>query len=258
MTTLGSEIGSLLHRVKERAETTKVARNGNPPTTSSKAEREEAPGRTDPKIAGWPEKMKRAGIPPRYIEAHLETNCQIYRDQERKVEALTMAEELAQNGVIEQRGRQRFCLVIRGDFGSGKTWLGTAAFKALLYEASSGLWTKYWDFIDDVQGSYSEGNTLRVRRKYQGAPVLMMDDLGDLKMDETTDRRMNLYKVLDCRNDHFRPTIITTNLSGQRLRGQFGDRTWERIKEMAALVNMEGKNLRDGGLGENYPKPCRS
>lgn len=197
----------------------------------------------------WQNLMDGAGIPPRHQEAHLKRNCGALWNYEEKRTALSLAQELVENGHILQRDRKRYCLLIKGDFGTGKTWLATATFKEMLWRERSGLWTKYWAFIGDIQDTYgTDRSTMNTRRKYQHTPVLMLDDIGDLQNDETQDRRYNLFKVLDHRNDHLLPTIMTTNLGKARLIEQFGERTWERIKQMAALSSMEGDNLRDNPI----------
>jgi DNA replication protein DnaC len=193
--------------------------------------------------------MEIAGIPPRYQEAHLATNCTPLESAIGKDQALAQARRWSSDGYVTQRGRDRFCMLVTGGYGVGKTWLATAAFKELLWRSPSGIWRKFHAFIREIQGCYSDGSSDRVDevlRRYQRTPVLMLDDVGDLTVGtETDDRRRLLYEVLDVRNDYLLPTIITTNLNDEELAAQFGERTFERVKEMAALVGMSGKNYRD-------------
>lgn len=62
---------------------------------------------------------------------------------------------------------------------------------------------------------------------------------------QSDDRRRLVYEVLDARNDQLKPTIITTNLTDGELAEQFGERTFQRIMEMCAMVEMQGVNLRN-------------
>lgn len=192
--------------------------------------------------------MRRTGIPKRFQRAHLST-CERYADEPGKQRALELATEFARERRLVQRDRTRFCLLLSGDFGTGKTWLGTAVFQELIWSGNrQGLWRKFHSFIREVQGTYSAAarrSVDEVLGAFQKTPVLMLDDVGDLTQKvQTDDRRRLLYEVIDARNDQLLPTIITTNLDEQQLTQQFGARTFERLLEMAALVGMTGKNLR--------------
>lgn len=202
----------------------------------------------------WIVTMGRAGMPPRYQEAHLSTNCDAYAEERGKAKALESARSWAFEEKIIQRGRDRSCLLITGEFGGGKTWLASAAFKTVLNRKRSGMWRKFYQFVREIQGTYgrsSKETVDEVIRRYQKAPVLMLDDVGDLEIEvQSEDRRRLFYEVIDARNDHFLPTIITTNLSPDELAAQFSERSMERVLEMCAMVSMEGKNLR-----VDRPKP---
>lgn len=197
------------------------------------------------------EVLREAGVPPLYATASLSENCQRYADDADKENALVRATELAQHGFVMQRNRDRFCLLLSGDFGTGKTWLATATFKERLWrliasgKKPEGLWRPFYSFIREVQETYEGGSTGAVLKHYQSVPVLLLDDVGDLeRAEETHNRKQLLYEILDHRNMWLLPTIMTTNLSGDNLGEQFGGRIMQRIVEMSALVTMNGANLR--------------
>lgn len=143
-----------------------------------------------------------------------------------------------------------------GDHGTGKTWLATATFKHLLWHSTgkSAIWTKFYDFIREVQSTYSPAAQTTVKRvlgRYQHTPILLLDDVGDLTVEEQTeDRRRLLYEVLDKRNDEMLPTLLTSNLSPKKFQEQFGERTLERVIEMAAMYRMEGRNFRQNPISD--------
>ena len=157
------------------------------------------------------------------------------------------------HGTIMQRDQARHSIFLSGSFGSGKTTLGVAALKALCWarvETGRGdaapTFEKFYTFTRCVQAGYSDGTASATLQGIQRAPLLMLDDVGDLERSrtETDDKRALLYEVLDYRSDHFLPTILTTNLSADGLSEAFGARTFERILEMSALIELGGENLR--------------
>lgn len=203
----------------------------------------------------WQLILERSGIPPRYQRAHLATNCAEYANDDAKKRAHEAARDLANTGRVTSRGAERFALLLTGPYGTGKTWLATGAFKAILARTPSkaGLWRKFYGFVRDVQATYARGSEKssdEVIGQFQRAKVLLLDDVGDLNAPgETEDRRRLLYEVLDYRNDHLLPTILTTNLTGDAIAQQFGERTMQRVLEMCAMVAMEGRDYRGDPTG---------
>lgn len=229
------------------------------------AEQEEPdPAHTHPgKQIAWQDKMGDVGILPKFQDAHLSSNCAWMQEHETKRLALNVALRFSSrsNGeyFIERDGVRYHSLLFTGGFGTGKTWLATATFKRILYSLlqqearrATGLWRRFYTFIGECQSTYSpsaDSTLIEVLSSYQNADILLLDDLGDLKKDvETNDRRELLGRVIDHRNDSFLPTIMNTNLSVPQLKEQFGERTFERVKEMAVFVKLEGANLRDNAI----------
>lgn len=213
--------------------------------------------------------LEAAGLPSRYMEADLDS-CAIYRSEERKQKALVAAVSFAKRRKAIQRDRTRSCILLAGDFGVGKTWLASAIFReisvslieewrdkqrrdtsmqALNIKKPMPMWRKFYTFVREVQATYSpraEETSHAVLTRYQTTPLLLLDDVGDLEKGakETDDRRRLLYEVLDARCDNVLPTILTTNLKDGHLKEQFGERTFQRLLEMCAMYEMNGKNLR--------------
>lgn len=210
---------------------------------TSSEERQEAQRRA------WVEVMNRAGIPPRYHRAHLLHNCAGWSEDAGRSMAYSVSIQFADKGTVTDRGRERFALFLTGDYGTGKTWLATAAFKNILARDKTGMWRKFYAFVREVQACYGRAATEgadAVISRYQRTALLLLDDVGDLgKGQETEDRTRILYEVLDYRNDHLLPTIITTNLMPDEMEVQFGARTFQRVLEMSAFVEMAGENLRE-------------
>jgi len=197
-----------------------------------------------------------SNIPPRYRPAELGSNCKRYESMDGKAIALELALELAATGFIAEERSNKHALFLCGFFGVGKTWLATAILKWYVWyhldEFSKNnlpAWTKFHAMIREVQACYSPAatqDTLSVIRKYQKAPFLVIDDVGDMEAGgETEDRRRILYEVIDYRNDYQLPTTLTSNLDPDQMTGHFGARSMQRIIELCSFEQMGGENLRE-------------
>lgn len=200
-----------------------------------------------------------AGIPPRYDEAHLERSCAKYAEMDGKAFAYSVARTFSKHGFRIDRGGRRYALFLGGALGRGKTWLATACLKQMIWNALSGgntlarvehaIWIKFHSLIREVQACYNPGatrSTHEVITRYQRCPLLLIDDIGDFEArGETEDRRRILYEVIDYRNDHMLPTIMTSNLTLDQLEEHYGQRSMQRFLELSSFVLMEGENLRE-------------
>ena len=192
----------------------------------------------------------RATIPPRYQAYTLSQMRQHFTDPS-KIAGVDACRELAKRGAVMDRGADRYCLMLAGGFGTGKTTLATAAIKELAWERTKlgeevdMRWLKFYDFVRSVQSGYGDGTADEIMRSVQRCSVLLLDDVGDLERGAETDNKRDLlYQVVDFRNDYLLPTVFTSNLLPADLATQFGQRTFERIMEMCAFVEVGGQNLR--------------
>ena len=228
-------------QVEARQTKNELLENGTTPSSETQTLQ-------DSQAKAWQEVMKRSGIPPRFTEAHISKNCSDLAAMNGKRKAYNAAKEFAKRGKLFQRDKTRFTLLFCGGLGTGKTWLSTAVFKEILFREKHGLWKKFYKFVREIQSCYNSSGAATVDTvlgRYQRAPLLMLDDFGDMQLSvETEDRRRLLYEVLDYRNDHLLPTLLTTNLSPDEISSQFGERTFQRVLEMSAIVEMSGDNMR--------------
>lgn len=201
-------------------------------------------------LANFRNRVSRAGMPPRFKYYILGQNSEeglraAWRDYKDKETALSIACELFDPPSSAPSVRNALLLI--GGFGTGKTTLACALLKHYMWKyQEEGLFLKFYQFIRLVQSGYSTGLADEALKTAQRAPILVLDDIGELerRVSQSEDRKQLLFEVLDHRNDHFLPTILTTNLDVKGLIEQFTERTFQRIMEMCQMVHLEGKNFR--------------
>jgi DNA replication protein DnaC len=157
-------------------------------------------------------------------------------------------------------GTEHESVCILGPNGKGKTGLLTILARKAYREGFTPLFVKYADLYSAVQAGYGQFvkgspqhdlGQIRVETA-QRVDVLCLDDLGDPfaegqgDYNVPKDRRDILFRVLSSRHEAGRPTHITANhASLQEIARQFDPRIADRIKEMCAVVQMDGPNLRE-------------
>lgn len=194
----------------------------------------------------WSHKLAGYGVPPRYRYATWDSRLVLLRE-EGKADAVKAAQTMVHEGYILSRDMKRPSLLLSGPYGVGKTHLASSAFGVLAYMRGGGMWRKWKDFVREVQGAYRAGDTNAVMRAFEHTPVLLVDDVGDVEAAGPTsdDKRRILFEVVDSRSDRYLPTLLTTNLTNAGMAEQFGERTFQRLLEMCALIRMDGVNFRE-------------
>ena len=72
--------------------------------------------------------------------------------------------------------------------------------------------------------------------------LLVLDDLGAEKSSEWT--KSVLFEIIDYRYNEMLPILITTNCPPKELKAKIGDRSYDRIREMCALVPVTAESQR--------------
>jgi len=149
-------------------------------------------------------------------------------------------------------------LCVLGANGRGKTGLLVILARQAYRQGYTPLFIKYADLIrGGIQAGYGVYTSEDVELSHirlqtaQRISHLCLDDLGDpfgeaRSFSETKDRRDLLFQVLSARHERGLTTHITANYADlETIGAQFDPRIADRIKEMCAIVQMEGPNLRE-------------
>lgn len=196
--------------------------------------------------------FENAGVPPRFRHCTLSTLSDLLNERNLspngKVAAIRAVKTLMRDG--EYNGKAG--LYLWGAPGRGKTGLATALAVHHVRQGRQALWIQYNDFIEDVQGGYSDGTSMRKQRVARECDLIMLDDFGDPSRadrgePETNDRREIIWKLVNYRYVAQLPMIITSHLDAVRAADAFGKRTMERIEETCSVIHVAGANLRFDG-----------
>ena len=167
-------------------------------------------------------------LPARYRDAHYIAN---------------QAGKQAKRWADDYRNGARNGLVILGTVGTGKTWLAASIARDLMINGTPVPVT----FIT-VADMLAELRTARPgldvdMAQFMLAPVLILDDLG---LENTTDwTREQLYRLSHARYHEGRPTIVTSNLTGDEIQSQYEARTVQRLFGGAKLITLAGESRRE-------------
>jgi DNA replication protein DnaC len=131
-------------------------------------------------------------------------------------------------------------VMLLGPVGTGKSFAG---FAFMRHVHACGVWRGAWTstvrLMDRLRPSADDPVTVdRLAR----CDVLLLDDLGGEKPSEWVEER--LFALFDERWQWERPTIVTSNLTPEKLRQVVGDRTYSRLQDDAIAVTLTGRDRR--------------
>jgi DNA replication protein DnaC len=128
-------------------------------------------------------------------------------------------------------GQRRSSLLLMGPTGTGKTHTALAVAMRLL--DATHLAVRVVTAVAMVK-SLQPGGGATIDRYTTNSQLLVLDDLGAQKSSEFKEEVT--LEVIDQRYRRKLPTIITTNLSGDRMRDVLGDRVVSRVRGMCDTV----------------------
>lgn len=136
-------------------------------------------------------------------------------------------------------------LLFAGPTGTGKTWLAAAVARELVCAGKSVIATMAGDLFRRIWATYRDGAQeceQGVIAELRGIDVLVIDDLG-FEGRASPAVISALHGILSARNDSFRPTIVTTNLTVKEIEAHYGPSIASRIRSWRRYV-VAGEDLR--------------
>jgi DNA replication protein DnaC len=141
-------------------------------------------------------------------------------------------------------------LLIHGPSGAGKTHVSAAIANRCIERGQPALFVVVPDLLDQLRAAYDPNSDIGYQaliEQVRNAPVLILDDLGT--QSATAWAQEKLFQVLNHRYNTQLPTVVTTNLSleriDERLRMRLTDPALARVYYVEAAARAIDVNLPD-------------
>jgi DNA replication protein DnaC len=141
-------------------------------------------------------------------------------------------------------------LLVHGPSGAGKTHVAAAIANRCIERGQPALFVVVPDLLDHLRASYRPDSDLGydlLIEQVRAAPVLVLDDLGT--QSGTPWAQEKLFQILNHRYNAQLPTVVTTNLSldriDERLRMRLTDPALSRVYYVEAAARAISVNLPD-------------
>lgn len=177
-------------------------------------------------------------LPPTHIHISIQNAKQVLWNalkyflslENKKAEWLTEYEEVA-NWLSDNAGRGLFMF---GNCGRGKSLLGRIVIPAILL--------KYQRIVTSV---YEANEMNKDIDAVIGKKIISLDDIGTEEVSvKFGERRLAFAEIIDSVEKNGKLLIVSTNLSGDKIRERYGDRIVDRIHSTMTQVNFNGKSFR--------------
>ena len=165
------------------------------------------------------------GVPPKYITASAE-NLQV--DKYKKIIS----------------GYEDGGLFMWGGSGSGKTYVSVCIMKKLLEQGKKIIFRSVPQLLLEIKDTFNgqEYSDKELIEYYSHYDYLFLDDLGAEKCTDWV--LQTLYMIIEYRDSHLKPTIITSNLSLDEIKHRLSDRIASRIAGMCEVIKLNEEDLR--------------
>ncbi|MBZ0277416.1 MAG: ATP-binding protein [Anaerolineae bacterium] len=136
-------------------------------------------------------------------------------------------------------------LLLEGSYGTGKTHLAAAVGNYRLRQGDMVLFITVPDLLDHLRSTYGPSSEVGyddLFERVRNTPILILDDLGAENASGWAQEK--LFQLLNHRHGHHLPTVITTNLSVDRLDPRVGSRLHD--EQMVRYVRIVAPDYRIG------------
>lgn len=175
-------------------------------------------------------RTRTSGIPARYLTARFDALGPEQATASKQCEryAACFAEAQSRGGNV----------LLQGHVGTGKTYLACAIGLALMARGHSVLFATEDEILVTIRSTYHHNAEYReedILQEYSSADLLIIDDCGRA-IGQPDKRAHMLFRVIDRRYRELKPTVLTSNLSLDRLEEHLGYASWDRLTDANCMV----------------------
>ncbi len=186
---------------------------------------------------------KQSGLSNRLKYSFATSNPQILEQNESLAKAYAVAKKYVEVFPCFEFPNLTFV----GNVGAGKTYLIECIANALIQKSQYVVFSTAFDLNRTIQNSFGVGTLEReaMLAPFFESDLLIIDDLGSEPIIKNV-TIANLFSVINERQSHNLPIIISTNLDIEEVQERYGDRIASRIfnRRTNLIIPFLGKDLR--------------
>lgn len=134
-------------------------------------------------------------------------------------------------------------LLILGTVGTGKTHLACAITRALIEGGTNSKFSSQANYLREIRHTWdSDTSEDSVFRSFVQPRVLVLDDIGAARGNDNDTLRLG--ELIAERYDAMRPSVYVTNLTPEQLKSSVGDRSYDRMRDQAIQIVLNGQSRR--------------
>lgn len=193
--------------------------------------RREAEERKQEKLDRLHSKLKRAGIPARFLD---KTFADYQTSNDRQARVMAKCQKYAERfELVLEKG---VCMALIGNSGTGKNHLAMSIANQIIRAGYTAHYDDVYMLLSDIKHAQknSEERETAAIKALSEPDLLIIDEVGD-QVGSDADKRL-LNKIFNQRYADKRPTIILSNLTVDELKTVLGTRIINRLSENSGRI----------------------